>query len=581
MPKQLSVRVDLNVPVPMRDGTVLYADIVRPDASGRYPALVSRTPYGKRPVQPMAAPVFDPVLAASNGYVVVVQDTRGRNASEGEFYPFRDEFSDGYDTIEWAAAEPWCNGRVGMFGGSYLGWTQWTAAASRPPSLRAIMPNVTWPDPHRDFLLTGGALCLANIAGWAMTSLALPQLPRTGLSDEEQARATARVAWARDHWQEALSALPLRDLAPLAWPGVAPYFNDWLSHPDYDDYWASLDIEARFDQITVPAFNMGGWYDLFLWGTLRNYVGMAQRGGNDVARSGQKLLIGPWRHGQPASLAVCGEIDFGPSSVNTPATHHMRWFDYWLKEIDTGILNEPPVRVFMMGDGGWRTFDSWPPPEARFASFYLHSDGRANSLYGDGTLSMEPPGAEPPDMYLYDPRNPVPTRGGPLLGSGGQAGPFDQRPNEVRGDVLVYSTPPLSEPLAVCGPVTVTLWAVSSAPDTDFTAKLIDVYPDGRAYNLTDGIVRARYRESRTQSTLIEPGKPYQYTIDLYGTGVVFQRGHQIRLEVSSSNFPRFDRNPNTGAPLWIDAELRPAVQTILHDDAHPSCVTLPVVPLQ
>jgi putative CocE/NonD family hydrolase len=374
----------------------------------------------------------------------------------------------------------------------------------------------------------------------------------------------------------------LKDFPLLAPEDLAPYYDDWLAHPDDDHYWRQWNIEDRHSQITVPALNVGGWYDIFLGGTLRNYLGMRQRGGSAQAKQ-QRLIIGPWLH-TTMWPNIAGEVDFGIMAQGLAIDLEgsiLRWFDHWLKGIDTGLLHEPPVKLFVMGENLWRDESEWPLARAQNTRYYLHSDGRANTLHGDGVLSTEPPGREPADYFLYDPRYPVPTRGGGLCcwQASVPGGAYDQRVVEERPDVLVYSSPPLAQAVEVTGPISLRLWAASSAVDTDFTAKLVDVDSTGYARNLTDGIIRARYRESAAKPTLIEPGNVYEYTIDLWATSNVFKAGHRMRVEISSSNFPRFDRNPNTGHPFAQDAELRPAMQTIWHDVDHPSHIVLPIIP--
>ena len=364
---------------------------------------------------------------------------------------------------------------------------------------------------------------------------------------------------------------------------MADYFYDWLAHPDYDDYWKQLCIEEHHSQINVPAYNIGGWYDIFLGGTIRNYLGMREKGATEDARRRQKLLIGPWSHASRGTSLV-GTHYFGLASDSLAIDLdgiHLRWFDYWLRGIDNGLLDEPPVRIFVMGDNVWRDEQEWPLARAQSVNYYFRSRGKANSQKGDGTLSLQPPAEDPPDVFLYNPADPVPTRGGSLCCNPHfmPSGAFDQGEIEARSDVLIYSTPPLEREVEVTGPITVTLWAATSATDTDFTAKLVDVCEHGCARNLTDGIRRARYRDSASTPSLLEPNRVYQYTIDLWATSNVFKPGHQIRVEVSSSNFPRFDRNTNTGKLVAEDSEVKPALQTILHDSQHPSHITLPIVP--
>jgi hypothetical protein len=385
-----------------------------------------------------------------------------------------------------------------------------------------------------------------------------------------------------DNMTEGFEHLPTKDFPGLD-SGLAKYYYDWLAHPDFDDYWKKLCIEDHHSEIDVPAMHVGGWYDIFLGGTIRNYMGMKESGANETARGGQKLIIGPWSHGARGST-MAGRHYFGimadPAATDIDGMH-LRWFDHWLNNGKNGITDEPPVRIFVMGDDQWREEQEWPLARAVETKYYLHSGGKANSKNGDGTLGTGNPQSEPPDVFLYNPADPVPTTGGALCCNPYYAanGAYDQNEVEERQDVLVYSTPPLERDLEVTGPVTVTLWASTSAKDTDFTAKLVDVCENGCARNLTDGIIRARYRDSMSNPTLLEPGRPYCYDIDLWATSNVFKAGHRIRLEISSSNFPRFDRNTNTGNIIAEDTELRPALQTIFHNGQQASYVSLAIVP--
>jgi len=458
---------------------------------------------------------------------------------------------------------------VGMHGMSYVGATQWLAAIAAPPHLTAIFPAMTAADYHDGWIYQGGAMSLAFTTAWTAQFLAIPQLERLGLSPDECRREEGRIMGMIERLRRTLSHLPLAELPLLGRPGLAPYYRDWIAHPDADAYWERVCISAHHDHVTVPAFNLGGWYDLFAAGPLRNFAGVRARGATAAARTGQRLLVGPWTHNSP-SIAQAGEMHFGWDATLNAEDLQLRWFDYWLREIDNGIMDEPPVRLYVMGQG-WRDEQEWPLTRTEYVPYYVHSAGRAHGLDGDGRLSQDLPGAEAPDVFLYNPLNPVPT-----VGAGGIA---DQRAAERRTDVLVYTTPPLAEALEVTGPVRAVLYASSSAVDTDFTAKLVDVAPNGYARNLCDGILRARYRTSSALPELLEPGRPYALSIDLLVTSNLFQPGHQIRLEISSSNFPRFDRNPNTGEPAGTASALRPAVQTVYHDLEHPTHILLPVIP--
>ena len=580
MAKSYSVKFEPDVPLPLRDGTLTYVDVLRPDSPGPFPALLNRTPYDKSSTHTRGG--FDLLRAASTGYAVVVQDVRGRYLSDGEFYTFVNEIDDGYDSVEWVASQPWCNGRVGMYGISYHGATQWLAAKARPPSLVTIAPGMTASDYHEGWAWQGGAFELGFNLSWAIGSLASANWANLSRRLGLPAARLDDIIDAKDDLTAGYEHLPMRDLPDLQ-GDLAPYYYDWLAHPEYDDYWKRVCIEESHSQIGVPAFNFGGWYDIFLGGTIRNFVGMRKHGATAEGRRGQRLVIGPWVHTW-SPTNVSGEFNFGTRASSLALDLQgsvLRYHDYWLKGEDNGVMDEKPVRIFVMGEDVWRYEDDWPLSRAEEVRYYLHSRGKANTLNGDGWLSPESPGAEPPDVYLYNPIDPVPTRGGGLCCDPAFAasGAYDNRCVEARPDVLVYSTPPLDVDTEVTGPVTVTLHATSSAPDTDFTAKLLDVEPCGYARNLTDGIIRARYRRPRQPASLVEPGSVYEYSLDLWATSNLFKKGHRIRLEISSSNFPRFDRNTNTGEPIGGDSGFVSALQTVHHSAGHPSHVTLPVVP--
>ena len=576
-----SIKVDFNVPVRMRDGATLYADVFRPDAAGRFPALLTRTPYDKSSPANRTG-TLDVVRAAMNGYAAVVQDVRGRYSSDGEFYTFVNEINDGYDSVEWLASQPWCSGKVGTFGISYVGATQWLAAKSKPPSLAAIAPGFTAHDYHEGWSWQGGAFELGFNLSWAIGALTSANWGKLSAQlNRGPADLDALIA-AKDALCGGFSHLPLADMPHLK-DGLAPYYYDWLAHPEYDDYWRRVCIQESHSDIAIPAFNVGGWYDIFLGGTIGNYLGMRANGASQAARDGQRLTIGPWIHSGSAP-SVSGEYNFGTRAAAAAidlAGEFLRYYDYHLKGEDNGVPDDKPVRIFVMGVNEWRYEDAWPLERAQPTPYYLHSGGRANTLNGDGALSPESPADEPTDSFLYNPASPVPTSGGGLCCDPAFMAPgaYDQRLIEARPDVLVYSTPPMAEDTEVTGPISVTLYASTSAPDTDFTAKLVDVEPCGYARNLTDGIIRARYRNPRGPAEFVTPGDVVEYTIDLWATANVFKKGHRIRLEISSSNFPRFDRNMNTGEPIGGDASFVSALQTVHHSAAHPSRVTLPIVP--
>ena len=561
------VTIEHGVAVKMRDGALLRADIYRPKAEGKYPVLLQRTPYNK------AGGTGFGLKAAARGYVVIIQDVRGRFTSEGDWYPFKHESQDGFDTVEWAAALPYSSGKVGMFGGSYVGATQMLAAISSPPHLAGIFPVVTASNYHDGWTYQGGAFEQWFNESWT-----------SGLAQDTFNRRVQKNTNAlQGIWKLPLAGYPLfgpEAGAGLEGPGaLAPYFLDWLAHPSYDDYWKQVSIEDHHSSVMAPVYSVAAWYDIFLGGSLNNYVGIKARGGSEAARRGQRLLV--VLGGHAGGGRKIGEVDFGPEAELDEDEVMLRWYDHILKGVDNGVEREKPVKIFVMGKNVWREEDDWPLARAQNTRYYIHSSGKANSLGGDGTLSSTLPQTEPPDHYLYDPADPVPNRGGSLCCDAFHLppGPLDQRPVEARADVLVYTTPAFKQDFEVTGPVTVELFAGSSAVDTDFTAKLVDVWPNGFAQNLTDGILRARYRSSQEKAELMNPGEIYNLKIDLWATSDVFLAGHKLRLEVSSSNFPRFDRNLNTGEDAGSGIRIVKATNTIYHDREHPSAVVLPVVP--
>jgi hypothetical protein len=567
------VIMEPGVEAKMRDGTVLRADIYRPKGDGKFPVLLQRTPYDKRSGVGLGSMSFG-IRTAALGYVVIIQDVRGRYSWEGEWVPFKHEAEDGYDSVEWAASLPNSNGKVGIFGGSYIGATTMLAAMAHPPHLVGAFAIVTASNYHENWTYQGGAFEQWFNESWT-SALALDSLHRRA---GEHLNAMHRV------WKLPLASYPLFDSgtdgdATETPQELAPYFVDWLAHPSYDDYWKQVSIEDHFSQITVPIFHVAAWYDIFQGGSFRNYVGIKAHGGSEEARRGQRLLV--ITGGHAGGGRKIGDVDFGPDSVFNQDDLVVRWFDYLLKGEKNGLESEKPVKLFVMGKNVWREEDDWPLERARNTRFYLHSLGKANSLSGDGTLSTSVPAGEHADQYIYDPADPVPTRGGQLCCDPFHLPPgaIDQRPVEGRGDVLVYSTPPFKEDFEVTGPVSLELYASSSAVDTDFTAKLVDVWPNGYAQNLTEGILRARYRNSPEKAEFINPGEAYKLTLDLWSTSNVFLKGHKLRLEVSSSNFPRFDRNLNTGEDASRATHWEKATNTILHDKDHPSALVLPVVP--
>jgi len=546
----------VDVRVPMRDGVELSTDIYLPNSDGPFPTMLMRTPYSNN----REAFVEKARRRVDEGYACVVQDCRGRWDSDGDYYPFVAEGADGYDTQEWVGRQEWCSGKIGMAGSSYEGTVQFTSAAHASPYLTCMAPRVICCDYYSGLVHPGGALLLNVVATWGMRTHA-----RTGQDIDFE------------NWTEAFRILPVSELA-RATGRHSPFWRDWIEHTAYDDYWEQIDDTKRFDKMTAPAFNMGGWFDLYASHTFDNFNGLRLHGGSDAARR-SKLIIGPWHHRLSASRRT-GDVDFGESSLFDLEAEELRWFDYWLKGIDNGIVDEPPIKLFIMGANEWRDEREWPLARTDWQTWNLGSGGRANTLLGDGTLTTKAPGDEVPDEFDYDPNNPVQTIGGNNCCSPDIVpwGPYDQRPVEMRGDVLCYTSAPLDRDTEITGPIQAILYAATDGHDTDWTAKLVDVSPTGYAMNLCDGIIRARFRESFLKPRLTDPGTVYEYTIEVGVTGNLFRKGHQIRLEISSSNFPRFDRNLNTGNDLGTDAEMRTAHQSIFHSREYPSHLRLPVI---
>lgn len=557
------VTVERDAECRTRDGTLLRADVYRPAGGADRPVLLTRTPYGKSGGQTGSG--YDhPAALARHGYLVVVQDCRGRHGSAGAFVPFAYEAGDGYDAVEWAARLPGADGRVAMYGFSYPGATQLLAATARPPSLATIAPAFTSSSYYDGWTYEGGALSLAFAACWAA---GLAWDTARGEGDAETMDELARLV----HDPLWLASLPVSALPSLT-RERAPYFHEWLEHPSEDGYWRATAIREDYGRIDVPALHIGGWYDVFLAGTIENYVELERRVGR------QKLVVGPWTHGPWVPTPWSG--GGGEAASGAVNELQLRWLDLVLRGTDTGILDSP-VTAFVLGDG-WRDLDGWPPSGSQPVDYYLHSHGHANSRHGDGALTTRPPADEPADIFVYDPLAPSASAGGhsccyePIV----PVGPAVQNAREDWRDVLVYTTEPFERDAELIGDVSVTLWAATTALDTDFTARLCLVDPEGVSINLTEGIVRARYRDSLAEPSLLEPGRVYRYRIGLRSVAAAVPAGHRLRLDVSSSDFPHWDRNLNTGGPLYREGAGRAvdATQVVLHDREHPSSVTLPVM---
>jgi putative CocE/NonD family hydrolase len=539
----------LHVLIPMRDGVHLAANIYRPAGTAAVSTILIRTPYDKG-----VAPSANNQAFVDHGYAVVVQDVRGRYESQGTFAPLVQESGDGDDTINWIAKQPWSDGKVGMTGGSYLGISQWKVAVLNNPHLKAIFPWVSGDDDYRDrFYSTGGALKLGHRLLWV----------------EENLRDPDYVA---PDFKKYVWTLPLRRADIVVTGRRSRLMQEVFNHPAYDAFWQSISVQKQLKSMKVPVFSVGGWYDNYVESDLDAYATLRK------TSSVNRIMIGPWPHNPGTPFKT---VDFGPQASVGFRKFQFEWFDQWLRDKNVPLVSQPPVRIFVMGINEWHNEYEWPLARARATHFYLDSAGHANGLDGDGVLTEDQPKKSVSDAYVYDPRNPVPTRGGALCCNPEifPWGPLDQRAVEKRRDVLVYSTPPLSEDVEVTGPIQVLLYAASSALDTDFAAKLVDVFPDGMARNLTDGMLRARYRNSMSKQELLTPGEIYKLKIDAGVTSNVFRKGHRIRVEIASSNFPRFDRNPNTGRPIADETELKTASQTVHHDHKHASYVLLPVIP--
>jgi uncharacterized protein len=541
--------------VPMRDGVCLATTVYLPEAEGAYPTVLVRSAYNRISSQGMAF--------ANRGCAFVVQDVRGRYASDGKWYPFVSEEADGEDTIKWVVAQPWCNGRVGMFGDSYLAATQFYAAMTGHPALVALNPRFMAGDCWKRAYYCDGAFSLGLTWSWLCFEC-------SGRTSEAAMMPLYDVA-------ALLRRLPLVEMDVASGAGVVPWYRDYVTHNRYDEHWRVLNVRKDFSRVRAPALLIGGWYDYYAGETFRNFQALRAQAPTPKLRDSHRVLLGPWTHGISGTTKL-GELDFGKAAIQENGVTE-RWLDCLLKGGSPEQVQEAPVRVFVMGINQWRDEREWPLARTRYEDWYLHAGGR---------LSIEPPGDEQPDRYKYDPADPVLTRGGnhsigpynPGLYELAMPGPFDQRKIERRPDVLTYSTEVLKEDTEVTGPVTVSLFASSSAPDTDFVARLTDVYPDGRSINITEGIIRARFRENAWGTPrLMKPGTVYEFSIDLDVTSNVFRAGHRLRLAVTSSNFPLWDRNLNTGLDPATDTTWQAAQQVIYHGRRFPSRIRLPMIP--
>lgn len=577
----LNFRVDKDVRVLMRDGVALSTDLWIPDG-GPSPALLVRVPYGKDMVVggTYAYPLHpDHFVLLQAGYAIVWQDCRGRFRSDGVFVPMVDEPNDGEDTIEWISQQPWCDGNVGTYGASYMGFTQLAGASRSPRALRAIAPAATSSDYYTaPWYSPGGALSWHTTQLWAarMSTNDAQRAVSRGIGDTEVVSALANIM--TDPYAY-LRTPPEHDTVAQH----APWWSEWLNHPSRDGFWQDLSIVDRAENITVPALHIVGWFDHLVGATVQTYRQLRARAGTAEARSGQQLIIGPWDHMSSDGAYPDRQFPMTSGALFTNLTQtYLDFYDRWVRGTTAASPSCAPVRIFVMGIDEWRDEQKWPLPDTTYVDYYLSSGRGANTARGDGRLSTAPPTTETSDNYTYDPADPAPTVGGriDIYGTGRRSGPADQRVVEERADVLCFTSAVLHEPVEVTGHITLVLHVSSSAPDTDFTGKLVDVYPDGRALYLTDGIVRTRYRTSVCEPQLMEPGEIYELTIDLSVTSNVFLAGHRIRLEVSSSNYPRYDRNTNTGGMIAAErlADAVVATNTVLYGPSHASRLILPII---
>lgn len=546
-------KVEKGVRVAMRDGVGLTADVYRPDAAGKFPTILVRTPYNMRSPDDIA----NATRYATYGYAVVMMDVRGRYLSkEAPYYAYRHEADDGYDTDEWIVKQEWSNDKIGTLGGSYLGYTQVSQATRRNPHLVAMAADVTSTAIHQGWAYVDGAFHLGFALPWG-----------AGVIYGNSGQNIGAVKY--DH-------LPVIE-ADTTMGNATEHYRDWLKHPlQNDPYWKSISFEKEAHKIKPPLLVVQGWFDIFLRGAINDHINITKAGNKH-----KRLIIGPWVHNKYLGKRDGGgSIDFG-SEANVDTTKiYQAWHDKWLLGIDNGMDKAPPVSIFVMGENKWRNENEWPLARTKYTKYYIHSDGKSNSVTGDGTLSTVPPKKEPTDQYVYDPADPVKTLGGNVCCSSVPSGSRDHREIEKRSDVLIYTTPVLTEAVEVTGPIKAKLYAATSAKDTDWVVRLIDVHPDGLAQNIQDGIVRARYRAGNDKrATLLKAGKTYAYDIDMWASSNVFLPGHRIRIEITSSNFPRFDRNLNTGEDPATGTRMEKASQTIYHDAKHPSHVVLPIIP--
>ena len=541
------------ITIAMRDGVKLTADLYRDDAIAKAPVILTRTPYD-RTKQKASGERW-----AKAGYVFIAQDCRGKFGSAGDFAPYNNEGQDGYDTLEWITRQSWCSGRVGMMGGSYVGAVQWQAAAENPPGLSAIAPQATWSSFYRNLHL-GGSVRLSLIAGWIAGNTPKPEGVKPG------------------DMSEALMRLPLGEVdSALGWD--MPWLDAFLTHPKPDGFWTRLDLTSRLPELQLPALHVVGYYDYFSRESVGNFMIMQKQAHDPKTRQQQRLILGPWDHGSVGKTKVA-EVEFGPEATVDTFALQLDWFDRHLKQ-DTAAQAKPfpPVRYFSMGDNVWRDAQTWPPEGFKETSFYLHSEGKANTRKGNGRLTREAPTQdETSDTFRADPAKPTPSN--PItetrLIKAAVWGPVDQSATEDRNDVLVYTSEPMTEPLTFAGNAEAKLHVSTDTPDADWAVKLIDVYPDGFAQNIARGILRGRYRNSLLKPELMQTGQVYEITVDLGPVAATLAKGHQLRVDISGADFPLYDRNPNTAEGIFSN-KTAIATEQVHHKTGALSRIVLPV----
>jgi putative CocE/NonD family hydrolase len=544
-----------NVAIPVRDGVKLYANIYKPKIDGRFPVLLIRLPYGKDEFGSQMIP--EGKFWAKKGYVCITQDVRGKFASQGEWTPFIREANDGYDTLQWIIGQSWCDGSIGMLGDSYNGYCAWAAAASNHPHLKCIAPGFTAMDIYGTWVYNNGAFCMNTIGTWAIS--------QNGRRPENKYRINRRH-------------LPLSSIDDGTGK-TCSYYKDWIKNPTRNSFWDTMDLTGFYVEINIPVLHIGGWMDVFIKGTLNDWQGVVSDSKTSYARKNQWLIIGPYDHSRTCEKTkTIGRIVIGDRHIGATYSVRQHFFDYWLKGMDNGFGETERIKLFTINDNSWRYETQWPLLKTHYLNYYFHSHGNANRIYGNGLLNLIPPDDEPFDRYVYDPAKPVDAAEKMDLWDLAHT-MEDRHEIERRYDVVVYTSTPLEKATEITGRIMVTLYASSSAPDTDFTAALVDLFPDGYAHLIQEGIMRASFRHSNEKQVLIKPEKIYKYQIDLNATSYLIKQGHKIRVEISSSNFDRYDRNLNTGNPLGISDKMEVAIQKIYHTRKYPSHVTLPVIP--